>query len=543
MTLNVQEGDLHSTVMMIAAVGGLNVSIDDSVKGVITIMLEDIEPREALNIVALTKDLQIIDKGGTLIITSNYGYNALMDSYVFVLKYADAESISDIIIKSLSLNKTDDDTNETRTIRNADGSREEYKLRGNKTEQRKIEERVTINKDSNAIILYGTQLEYERAKKILSELDVPPNETSSMRTAYVLPIQYGNAEVYRQMILNMLNYNQDSDKLEMDTNGSNNDNTNSTTDSSIDVYDDGKLMILNSHINNDNNGAKRVMINKDTNALILYGTQFEYERAKKFLSELDVPLKQVSIEAKIVAINKAATKDLGIDWFWSTIPRAVNYTPAYTETDYHRDGSYTVTNHPATYTRQQNEETGFGVLQFGHMPNGGPYEWYFGARLNALITNGKAKMLSRPNIMTVQGHEAVINVGSSVPVPRVDVSNSITTTSIEYKDAGIILRVTPRVNADGSITANILTGVSTPQYVADLKAYQFYTRSAFTTVTMQDSQPIVIGGLIGQDEEKSIRKIPFLGDLPILGALFKSVRKNKSDSELVIFLSAHVLDS
>ena len=540
MTLNVQEGDLHSTVMMIAAVGGLNVSIDDSVKGVITIMLEDIEPREALNIVALTKDLQIIDKGGTLIITSNYGYNALMDSYVFVLKYADAESISDIIIKSLSLNKTDNDTNETRTIRNADGSREEYKLRGNKTEQRKIEERVTINKDSNAIILYGTQLEYERAKKILSELDVPPNQTSSMRTAYVLPIQYGNAEVYRQMILNMLNYNQDSDKLEMDTNGSNNDNTNSTTDSSIDVYDDGKIMIVNSHINNDNNGARRVMINKDTNTLILYGTQFEYERAKKFLSELDVPLKQVSIEAKIVAINKAATKDLGIDWFWSTIPQYAEYNPSTTTR-----GDNTTETTEGYYTRNQNEQTGFGVLQFGRVP-GTPnlsYEWYFGARLNALITNGKAKMLSRPNIMTVQGHEAVINVGSSVPVPRVDVSNSITTTSIEYKDAGIILRVTPRVNADGSITANILTGVSTPQYVADLKAYQFHTRSAFTTVTMQDSQPIVIGGLIGQDEEKSIRKIPFLGDLPILGALFKSVRKNKSDSELVIFLSAHVLDS
>lgn len=420
MTLNVHEGDLHATVLMIASAGGLNVAVDDSVKGTITITLEDVEPREALDIIALTADLNIIEKNGALIITSKYNFNAIMDTYVFVLKYADAETVRDLIINSIgTLKKADDDTNETRVVRNADGSKEEYTLKSSDTEYRKIEERLAIDKDRNAIILYGTQLEYERAKKILAELDVP--------------------------------------------------------------------------------------------------------------------LKQVSIEAKIVAINKAATKDLGVDWFWSTIPQYVEHT-----VEYHEVGNTIFREEKDT--RRMSDDTGYGIVRFGRTPNGGTYEWYFGARLNALITDGKAKMLSKPNIMTVQGHEATINVGSSVPVPRVDVSNSVTTTSIVYRDAGIILRVTPRVNADGSITASIHTEVSTPQYVADLKAYQFHNRSADTTVTMQDGQPIVIGGLIGADEEKSIRKIPFLGDLPILGALFKSVRRNKSDSELVIFLSAHVID-
>ena len=265
----------------------------------------------------------------------------------------------------------------------------------------------------------------------------------------------------------------------------------------------------------------RVMVDKNTNSIILYGTRLEYERVRRILSELDVPLKQVSIEAKIVAISKSATKDLGIEWFWSAIPQS-----SYTRKDY-----------------MDKDTIEHGIFQFGRVAEGVQHEWYFGAQINALITNGKAKMLSRPNIMTVQGHEAIINVGNSVPVPTSSTTNSTVTTSYEYKDAGIILRVTPRVNADGSITALIHTEVSTPQYVADLKAYQFNNKSADTTVTMQDSVPIVIGGLIGQDEERSIRKIPFLGDLPILGALFKSVRKNKSDSELVIFLSAHVLDS
>ena len=124
----------------------------------------------------------------------------------------------------------------------------------------------------------------------------------------------------------------------------------------------------------------------------------------------------------------------------------------------------------------------------------------------------------------------------------VDVSNSITTTSVEYHDAGIILKYTPRVNADGTITATIHTEVSTPQYVADMGAYRFNTRSADTTVTVRDGEPMVIGGLIGAEEAKSVSKIPFLGDLPILGALFRNHRKSKSESELVIFLTAKVLE-
>ncbi|MBQ3433537.1 MAG: type II and III secretion system protein, partial [Selenomonadaceae bacterium] len=119
--------------------------------------------------------------------------------------------------------------------------------------------------------------------------------------------------------------------------------------------------------------------------------------------------------------------------------------------------------------------------------------------------------------------------------------NTSTTTSIEYRDAGIILRYTPRINSDGTITAKIHTEVSTPQYVEDMGAYRFNTRSAETTVTVRDGEPMIIGGLIGAEEAKSVSKIPFLGDLPILGALFRNHRKSKSESELIIFLTAHVL--
>ncbi|MBR0285226.1 MAG: type II and III secretion system protein, partial [Selenomonadaceae bacterium] len=171
-----------------------------------------------------------------------------------------------------------------------------------------------------------------------------------------------------------------------------------------------------------------------------------------------------------------------------------------------------------------------------------PFEFYYGAKLNAMVADGKAQILSRPNITTLQGHEAVINIGGEVPVPKVSVTNSTTVTSIDYREAGIILRYTPRVNADGHITAQVHTEVSSPVFVDDIKAYRFRKRSADTTVRLRDGETMVIGGLIGSEESRTMSKIPFLGDLPILGSFFRSVKNSKTDSEIMIFLTARILD-
>ena len=142
----------------------------------------------------------------------------------------------------------------------------------------------------------------------------------------------------------------------------------------------------------------------------------------------------------------------------------------------------------------------------------------------------------------MQGREAVINIGGEVPVPTISTTNATTTTSVTYREAGIILRCTPRVNPEGGVTATVHTEVSSPLYVESLKAYRFQKRSADTTVRLRDGETMVIGGLIGSEETKSLSKVPFLGDLPILGVFFRSVRTSKSDSEIMIFLTAHVLD-
>ena len=426
MTLSVHDADLRATIMLVAKTGGLNVSIDDSVKGKVSISLADVEPLQVLQILAKTKNLQLLQEAGVYIVTADRSSVAIMQTYVFPIRYGDAETLRDAVIMSLDAD-TERLPNSATRIKNSDGS---YTYR------------YTYHDDDGI----RNRSEY----KNISRKD-------------------------------------------------------------------------------------RVYINPEVNALILFGTPAEYERVKQLLATIDVELKQVSVEAKILAIDKNATKNLGVEWFWSAAPQFPERDIEINETS---SGRVIITEE---YTRKANDSTGYGIIQFGRGPTGIPFEFYYGAKINALVTDGKAKVLSRPNVTTIQGREAVINVGSSVPVPRVDVTNSTTTTSIEYRDAGIILRYTPRINDDGTITAKIHTEVSTPQYVEDLKAYRFNTRSADTVVTVRDGEPMIIGGLIGAEEAKSVSKIPFLGDLPILGALFRNHRKSNSESELMIFLTAHVL--
>ena len=281
----------------------------------------------------------------------------------------------------------------------------------------------------------------------------------------------------------------------------------------------------------DSDTQRGVLVDRATNTLLFYGTESEALSVREIISALDRAPRQVSLEARVIAISKQAAKELGIDWSWSSLPQ-------YPKTERGSDGHWQVgernTGMGGTNTP--------GIIRFGRGPEGVPFEFYYSAAIRALITDGRAKMLARPNITTVQGHEALINIGAEVPVPRVVNANSVTTTGIDYREAGIILRYTPRVTEDGNIVARVHTEVSTPVYVEDLKAYRFQKRSADTTVRLKDGETMVIGGLIDSDESRSLSKIPFLGDIPILGAFFRSVRTARTETELMIFLTAHVLD-
>lgn len=229
----------------------------------------------------------------------------------------------------------------------------------------------------------------------------------------------------------------------------------------------------------------KVMIDESENTISFYGTLKQYEQIKNFLQEQDKPQKQVSLEAKVTAIQKDAAKDLGVSWEWSKLPQSPEHEITYDtvkHTVINEDGSKEeITDYLPVdeVTRKWNDDENIpGVIRFGKGVDGYPYEFYYAAKIDALISDGKANILARPNITTIQGKEAVINIGSEVPVPTVSTTNSTTTTSIKYREAGIILKCTPRVNEDGIITVKVHTEVSSPMYVVSFpKAFSRYNSS------------------------------------------------------------------
>lgn len=417
-SLHVADGNVSDVLSTVSYIGGINIVVDDSVSGTVSMNLDGVEPEEAVELIAAAKGLSVEQRGDVFVVsTMKSGNSALYRTYTYPINYADLGTVHDAV--SMALRKTD-------------------------------------WKDSSS-----------------------SGESKS---------------------------------------------------------------------GEDNRVNERVLVDSGTNTLILYGTAAENEAARRIVGALDQPIQQVSLEAKVVAISKEAAKKLGVEWEWSKIPQYPEYTRDYETrrfTVQNPDGSYrTVTESVPKETAERtwkNGESMPGIIRFGRGPGGHPFEFYYGAQIQALITDGKAKLLARPNITTLQGREAQINIGGEVPVPTVTSTSTSTTTGITYRDAGIILKCTPRVNPEGGITTKVHTEVSSPLYVESLKAYQFQKRSADTVVRLKDGETMVIGGLIGSEESKSLSKVPFLGDLPVLGAFFRSVRKSKSDSEIMIFLTAHVL--
>ena len=119
--------------------------------------------------------------------------------------------------------------------------------------------------------------------------------------------------------------------------------------------------------------------------------------------------------------------------------------------------------------------------------------------------------------------------------------NGVKTTATEYKDAGIKLTYTPIISRNHEITADVHAEVSTPYLVPEMKAYRIITRSANTMVRLKSGDMITIGGLIDKEQAKTMRKVPILGDIPLLGRLFQSHSTTTDESEIVIVIKANIV--
>ncbi|HEV8354590.1 MAG TPA: secretin N-terminal domain-containing protein [bacterium] len=248
-----------------------------------------------------------------------------------------------------------------------------------------------------------------------------------------------------------------------------------------------------------------IVIKEDirANALVLAGPESLLRRAQGLLAELDVALPQVMIEARVVELNKGASRELGLTSLVQVRPPAIIIPPV---------GDILF-------------EIAAGTLEA------------FLRRLQLLINENKGRVLAAPRIATLDGHEAVITVGKTISVPVVGPQGTV---GVQEINAGITLAITPRVNTDGLITARINPQVRS---ISEIRAEGFVIaeRSADTTLTVRDGTSIVIGGLITTEELETMTRIPLLSDIPILGELFKFRRREVRESEVIIIITPRIL--
>ena len=259
----------------------------------------------------------------------------------------------------------------------------------------------------------------------------------------------------------------------------------------------------------------------------------------------------MKVEAEVLAVNRSDAKSLGIDWDFQSLTGSADYdretwseqrivTDSAGNIKYDDDGDPKIRNITHNDWKITTPE-GYAGISYGKSVTGHPYTFFFQAKLNALITSGKAKILAKPNVVTMNGRKAEILIGSRIPVIVERLENGALTTATEYKDAGIKLTYTPLISEKDEITATLRAEVSTPYLVPEMRAYRIITRQADTMVRLKSGDEIVIGGLIDKETTETFRKVPILGDIPLLGKLFQSKSNSVEESEIIIIIRAELL--
>ena len=173
--------------------------------------------------------------------------------------------------------------------------------------------------------------------------------------------------------------------------------------------------------------------------------------------------------------------------------------------------------------------------QVFYNPSTGAIDFF--VQINALISQGKGRLLANPRIVTKDGQAGEVFIGDQIPVVTGVTPQGVP--QVVFIDAGVKLNITPKINPDGMITVRVLTEVGVARQFATGVGKS--TRKAVTTLTVRDGSPIVIGGLIRTEERTTTIKIPLLGDIPIIGFLFRREQTTQSTSEVVFVVTPRSL--
>lgn len=422
--------------------------------------------------------------------------------------------------------------------------------------------RIIADARTNRILIKGDTGTRKRIRNMIEMLDVP--SADRLGGLKVFKLKYASAKnlseilqglVTGQAVNSSSNNSSNSSSNNSNSNSfNNNNNSSSNTGSSTGSSISTPAINLNSNSNNNNQNnitsfnANGVSIIADgaQNALVVKAEPQLMREIEAAIQQLDVRRQQVLIEATIIEVEGNDTDQLGVQWAMGDLSSGVgvvNFSNVGTSL------SKLAAGYLSGGAAGLGSAVGAGTsLILGDYREGadGSRKLY-GAVIQALKANTKSNLLSTPSIVTMDNEEAYIVVGQNVPF----VTGSVSTgtggtvnpyTSIERKDVGVTLKVIPHIGEGGSIRLEVEQEVSA---VAENKgqATDLVTskRSIKTSVLADHGQTVVLGGLISDDTAHTRQSIPFLGDIPGLGRLFRAEGKSNAKRNLLVFIHPTII--
>jgi general secretion pathway protein D len=362
---------------------------------------------------------------------------------------------------------------------------------------------IAADERSNSVLLAGEPVSRERAKQLILQLDQPLSAANSSRVVF---LQYLSAE---EMLPILKSVTQNTQK-------------------------DAKDQAVKE-------AAISIDASKTNNAIVMTGPPDLLDNMQTIIVKLDVQRAQVLVEALIVEVNDDISNDLGVAWSTGNFADLKG-----------SDGVAAVSTLgklDAVVRDSNGNVIGPAAgLTLGYYTGGN-----IQAAIRALSANSNANVLSTPSVMTLDNQQAQIMVGSNIPIITGQSTGDASTstnpfTTIQRQDIGVTLKITPQINANKSVTLDILQEVQTVANTANtaLAAAQDIVtnkRSVSTKVIVNNDRTLVLGGLISDQREHSESKVPILGDMPLIGRLFRSTHSSTTKQNLMVFIHPVVVDS
>lgn len=401
---------------------------------------------------------------------------------VFTLKYASATDLADVL---------------------NDLAREN----GKEAKPATLQTRIVADKRSNALIVSGSDRARARMAQLISRLDTQDQGEGNTRVWY---LKYAKADKLVEVLTGV------TQKMK-----------------------DEKSSASKSSASSSNNDIS-ITADEQTNSLVITADQSILQQLEDVIAKLDIRRAQVLVEAIIVEVQDGKGINLGVQWANKNVgvqqftkTNLPIFNAAQGVQEFKRQGG-TTSDNPA-YDLFSN----FNGLAAGFF-NG---DW--GVLLTALSSNSKNDILSTPSIVTLDNKEASFNAGQDVPV----LSGSQTTSgdniysTVERKTVGTKLKVTPQINEGDSILMEIEQEVSSVDSTATSSTLgpTFNTRTIQNAVLVKSGETVVLGGLMDDSSKQEVSKVPLLGDIPLIGQLFRYTSNEKNKRNLMVFIRPTII--